>query len=313
MSRAKFIEALKSNSLNSLMSIKKSDLHSHAGRGGTISYVEKLIKTKINPPTKPFDSLSDMDKWAKDNIKCHFPDNNGYLQRIAAAFVQAKEDNIAVLAMSYGVAEVYWLGGIEIFATIMNGLHSHFAPETKFLPDLILCYPDDLHSLDEIFSANWFKGIDIQNYSGLCTMNDLKAMCNKARTNNLILKAHVGEFNGADDIQRYAEELQLNQIQHGIRATESPQIMKWLAKHKIQLNVCPTSNIMLKNSANYKSHQIRQLYDHGIPITINSDDLLIFNASVSQEYLNLYNSGCMNAEELNIIRETGLLLVPHPV
>ena len=38
----------------------------------------------------------------------------------------------------------------------------------------------------------------------------------------------------------------------------------------------------------------------------NIDDLLIFNATASQEYLNLYNAGLMTADELNTIRETGL-------
>lgn len=39
---------------------------------------------------------------------------------------------------------------------------------------------------------------------------------------------------------------------------------------------------------------------------LNSDDLILFNATVSQEYFNLYNVGLMTADELNIIRETGL-------
>jgi adenosine deaminase len=138
------------------------------------------------------------------------------------------------------------------------------------------------------------------------SMGDMKAMSRIASEHNLIIKAHVGEFGGADDIMMYSEELELDQIQHGIAAAESPQIMNWLAKHKIQLNVCPTSNVMLKNTKDYKSHQIRTLFDYGVPVTINTDDLLIFNSTVSQEYLYLYNAGLMTADELNIIRETGL-------
>ena len=202
--------------------------------------------------------------------------------------------------------EVYWLGGVDIFIAVMNGLHRAFAPETKFSPDLSLWSPDDLSKLDEIFSANWFTGVDINNYSNRMSMDDMKAMSRKASEQHLIIKSHIGEFGGADDIIRYAEELELDQIQHGIAAAESPQIMNWLAKHKIQLNVCPTSNILLNNTKSYETHQIRTLFDYGIPVTVNTDDLLIFDATASQEYLNLYNAGLMTAEELNIIRETGL-------
>jgi len=82
--------------------------------------------------------------------------------------------------------------------------------------------------------------------------------------------------------------------------------MNWLAKNKVQLNVCPTSNILLSNTRSYETHQIKTLIEHGVPITLNTDDLLIFDSTVSQEYLKLYNAGLLTADELNEIRETGL-------
>jgi adenosine deaminase len=307
LSEEKFIQALKNNSICEIQSIPKSDLHSHAGRGGSITYIEQWLNVKIIPPSEPFNSLKEMNQWLNDNVKCHCPSFSGYLKRVEAAFAQAKADNIAVLALSFAIDEIDACGTIDNFIRVMDELHKNFAPNTEFLPDLALGYtPDEQIRLDEIFGANWFKGIDICNYSSRYSFNELKSICQKARESRLIVKAHVGEFGGADDVMRYAEELELNQIQHGIAAADSPQIMKWLSKHKIQLNVCPTSNIMLKNTINYQSHQVRRLFDFGVPVTINSDDLIIFNASVSQEYLNLYNAGLMTAEELNVIRETGL-------
>ena len=306
MGKEEFIQALENKSLADIERIPKSDLHNHAGRGGNPSFVEKMLDVKLPRLIEPLSSLAEMQKWFNENIKCHFPDNNGWIQRLAAAFVQAKTDNISVLAMSYGVGEVYWMGGIDVFVAVINGLHKAFAPETLFLPDLTLSSPSDINKLDEIFSANWFKGIDIVNYWDACTMDDMRTMCSKAREHSLVLKAHVGEFGGADDVMRYAEELGLDQVQHGIAAAESPQIMSWLARHKIQLNVCPASNILLGNTESYATHQIRSLVDYGIPVTINSDDLLIFDSTVSQEYLNLYSVGLMTAGELNMIRETGI-------
>lgn len=248
-----------------------------------------------------------MNQWLNDNVKCHCPGLSGYLKRVEAAFAQAKTDHIAVLALSFATDEIDACGTIHDFMGIMTELHTTFASETKFLPDLALGYnPDEQGKLDEIFDAGWFRGIDICNYSGVYSMAELKKICRKAHDSKLICKAHVGEFGGADDVMRYAEELELNQIQHGVAAADSPQIMKWLARHKTQLNVCPTSNIMLKNSDSYKTHQIRTLFDNGVPVTVNSDDLLIFNSTVSQEYFHLFNAGRMTAEELNIVREIGL-------
>jgi len=309
MGKDEFIHALKNRSVLDIQCIPKSDLHNHAGRGGSLSYIENMLDVKLPRLIEPLSCLEEMQKWFNNNIKCHFPDKNGWIQRLAASFVQAKADNISILAMSFGIDEVYWMGGIDIFVAVINGLHKAFAPETLFLPDLTLTSPSNIDKLDEMFSKNWFRGIDIINYWDACTMDDMKVMCRKAQEYGLILKAHVGEFGGADKVMNYAEELELDQIQHGIAVVESPQIMHWLAKHKIQLNVCPTSNILLGNTKSYATHQIRTLYDYGIPVTINTDDLLIFDANVSQEYLNLYSAGLMTADELNTIRETGLLAI----
>jgi adenosine deaminase len=122
----------------------------------------------------------------------------------------------------------------------------------------------------------------------------------------LTRKAHVGEFGSAEDVLEACEVLELQEVHHGIAAVQSIPVMSWLARNKIQLNIWPTSNIMLGRVEGYREHPIRILYEHGIPVTINTDDLLIFNQSVSQEYMNLFQAGLMTAEELDEIRLTGL-------
>ena len=44
----------------------------------------------------------------------------------------------------------------------------------------------------------------------------------------------------------------------------------------------------------------------GVDVTINSDDVLIFDSDVSKEYLRLYEAECLTAEELDDIRKKGL-------
>ena len=75
------------------------------------------------------------------------------------------------------------------------------------------------------------------------------------------------------------------------------------AKEKgIVFNICPTSNIVLKRAKSFSKHPIRLMYDMGLKITINTDDLLIFNSTLSNEYLKLYNSKVFTVKELNEIR-----------
>ena len=50
-------------------------------------------------------------------------------------------------------------------------------------------------------------------------------------------------------------------------------------------------------------HPIGKLYRSGVDVTINSDDVLIFDSDVSKEYLRLYEAECLTAEELDDIRK----------
>ena len=56
----------------------------------------------------------------------------------------------------------------------------------------------------------------------------------------------------------------------------------------------------------FKNHPIKILYENGVNVTINTDDLLIFGSSIENEYLLLYRAWTLNAVQLNEIRENGL-------
>lgn len=305
-----FIEALRHNALDELQRIPKSDLHSHAGRGGSIAYIEAWSGAEIDPPNRPFDSLRDMQAWFESNIKIHCRGIQGYLKRIEASFVQAQTDRIKVLALGFGLDEIAALGGMGTFTGIMDDLQGRFAPDTLFFPELSLGresrIEDLLARIEEIFAYRWFTSIDICNDELAQPIRNFKPVYRLAKAAGLKLKAHVGEFGTPDDVREAVEELELDEVHHGIAAARSVSVMNWLADHRIRLNVCPTSNVMLRVADSYASHPLRKLYDNGVPVTINTDDLLIFNQSVSQEFLNLYRSGLMTAEELDGIRETGL-------
>ena len=120
------------------------------------------------------------------------------------------------------------------------------------------------------------------------------------------LKAHLGEFGGAARLRDHADRLGVSEIQHGIAAAESEDVMSWLVRNRVRLNVCPSSNVMLGAASSLASHPIRVLVDHGVEVTINTDDPIIFGQSVSQEYLNLYAAGVLSADELDAIRVTSV-------
>ena len=128
-----------------------------------------------------------------------------------------------------------------------------------------------------------FQSIDLYSRQEVCPPEVMKPLFTKARDAEMKLKAHVGEFEDAEEIRRTVEVLNLDEVQHGIAAAESVEVMRWLSEHQIRLNVCPTSNVMLGGVSDLASHPIRILFDNGVPVTINTDDLMIFGQSVSEE------------------------------
>ena len=90
-------------------------------------------------------------------------------------------------------------------------------------------------------------------------------------------KVHIGEFSDYESINYTIKLLAPNELQHGLSAVDSKN-------NNIRLNICPTSNILLGAVTNIKKHSIRQLFDYGIKVTVNTDDQYF---SMSQLLTNL--------------------------
>lgn len=102
------------------------------------------------------------------------------------------------------------------------------------------------------------------------------------------------------------ELLSLDEVQHGIAAVESYEVINYLINHNITLNITPTSNLLLGRVLDMKHHPIGKLFRSGVKVTINSDDILMFGSDVSKEYLTLYHNDVLTPDELNEIRVNSL-------
>ena len=100
--------------------------------------------------------------------------------------------------------------------------------------------------------------------------------------------------------------MKLDVVQHGITVVDDKNIMHYAKKNKIVFNVCISSNLRFNNAINIKNHPIREMFDYGLIVTLNTDDELIFGSSLFNEYLLLYKNNVFNIEELYEIIKNGL-------
>jgi len=256
-------------------------------------------------------SLDDMINYSHGVLYPHIMTRAGFEFTAESAVQEAVEDGVARLEMSLDVRFVSLYTSVpDGFLSFVARLVERYRDRIDFRPEIGMSKDrsaDDQARLARIcIHSGVFRSIDLYGNETAQPPDPYRLLYADARKQGLKLKAHVGEFAGPELISETLDLLQLDEIQHGIAAATSKPLMARLKRDRIRLNVCPSSNVALGVVSDIAHHPIRVLVDHGVRVTINTDDPTIFGQSVSQEYLLLYRSELMAAEELDAIRQEGL-------
>jgi adenosine deaminase len=132
--------------------------------------------------------------------------------------------------------------------------------------------------------AHGVVGVDLHGVESAGPAAPYADVYRAARDAGLGLRAHAGEGMGADSVWEVVRSLGVSRIAHGVRAVEDERLVDYLAEHAIILDICPTSNVKLRVAPSMSEHPIRALYDRGVPVTVSTDDPLMFMVTMSEEY-----------------------------
>jgi aminodeoxyfutalosine deaminase len=125
----------------------------------------------------------------------------------------------------------------------------------------------------------------------------------QARAAGLHSVPHAGETTGPQTVWDALRDLGAERIGHGTSAVQDPDLVAYLVEQGIPLEVCPTSNIATRAVDRLANHPIREMYDAGITVTINSDDPPMFGTTLNREY--------EIAAELLGLDEAGIVRLAH--
>ena len=114
-----------------------------------------------------------------------------------------------------------------------------------------------------------------------------KDVFKKAKEEGFKLVAHAGEEADFSYIYEALDLLGISRIDHGVQSIKSAELMQRLKDEQMPLTVCPNSNIELRVFDNYKEHNIKELLDYGLNITVNSDDPAYFKGYINQNFINI--------------------------
>jgi len=106
----------------------------------------------------------------------------------------------------------------------------------------------------------------------------------RAREAGLQAVAHAGEEGPPQYVWEALDILRVRRIDHGVRSIEDPRLVSRLVEEQIPLTVCPLSNVKLRVFPDLSSHNLKQMLDRGLLVTVNSDDPAYFGGYVADNF-----------------------------
>ncbi|MBI2753976.1 MAG: adenosine deaminase [Betaproteobacteria bacterium] len=128
-------------------------------------------------------------------------------------------------------------------------------------------------------------GLDVMDDDRLGIDPEFSALYREARRMGLRLKVHAGEYAGPQAVREALEKLDAGHFSHGVRTVEDSGLLRELSARGVWFHTCPTSNVLLGVAPDYSRHPIKRLIEAGCNVTLNSDDPLLFGATITDEFL----------------------------
>ncbi|WP_379865593.1 adenosine deaminase [Marinobacter sp. M5B] len=128
----------------------------------------------------------------------------------------------------------------------------------------------------------------------------------KARSEGFLAVAHAGEEGPPEYIWQALDLLKVSRIDHGVRAAEDPKLLDRLADEQIPLTVCPLSNIKLRVFQDMTHHNILDLLEQGLKVTVNSDDPSYFDGYVLENFVALRDGLGMTEEQARRLAQNSM-------
>lgn len=209
-----------------------------------------------------------------------------------AYLLRAKADNVLHTEIFFD-PQTHTDRGV-LFETMMNGIDRALQQgqtELGISSGLIMCFLRHLSENDALATLtlalpyrNKLLGIGLDSAEKDHPPENFKRVFSMAKKLGLRLVAHAGEEGPPAYIRTALDVLQVERIDHGVRCVEDPDLMRRLAREQMPLTVCPLSNVKLKVFQQMQDHNVLQLLDAGIMVTINSDDPAYFGGYLNANF-----------------------------
>ncbi|VWU51776.1 adenosine deaminase, putative [Hepatocystis sp. ex Piliocolobus tephrosceles] len=301
--------------------LPKCELHCHLDLCFTAEFFLKCIK-KFNLEkslsdeeildsylfTKKGKSLSEfVDKALK--VSEIYKDYETLEEMAYSATIEKYKEGVVIMEFRYSptfVSSKHNLDVDLIHKAFVNGINKAVEEVNHKIHVGLICIGDTGHPLADIKkSAEFciknkkdFIGFDHGGYE--VNLERYRDIFNYLTENGIPLSIHAGEdvtLPNLDTLYTVINILKVKRIGHGIRVSESKELINLVKEKDLILEINPISNDLLSNVKSISTHPIRYLYDQGVKVSVNSDDPGMFLAEITDNYEQLYKHLNFTLEE----------------
>lgn len=215
-----------------------------------------------------------------------------------AYFERAKADGV-VRAELFFDPQTHTARGVPMQAVIEGLRRACDDARTRLgiSADLILCFLRHL-SEDEALATledampwrDGFIGVGLDSSEVGHPPEKFARVFARARELGLHVVAHAGEEGPPAYVWSALDVLQVERIDHGVQAMHDAALMKRLVDTQMPLTVCPLSNVKLCVFNDLAQHNLGQMLDAGVRVSINSDDPAYFGGYLLENYLQTFKA-----------------------
>lgn len=125
--------------------------------------------------------------------------------------------------------------------------------------------------------------IDLAGAEGIVPLKNYHPVFDLAKELGVPFTCHAGDSQGPETVKD-ALDFGAKRIGHGHRIFEDKELCERAIKDGVTLEICPTSNIQCQSQPSYTDHPAKKLYDMGVKITINTDNMILSDINLDKEY-----------------------------
>lgn len=282
-----------------------------------IKKIEKRVKFK-----KPVNSLERfiLSPWRNFN---RIIINTEVVSRlISEAIEDAQRDNVKYLELrvsSYGLNngnrnKLIGFKFPDFLEALKNSIEKSQKNYPQIITKIIITLPRHyLARLNQFERQSYYKnllkytidyknnpvvGFDLAGIEKGYPPRQFKDFFREAKEAGYKITIHAGETDTPESIREAIELLQADRIAHGIKAMHSKEILDYIIKRNIPMEICPTSNILTGSVKLMSEHPIKMFFDAGVKVTINTDNPEVCVTSLTDEYYKLIETFAFSIQDI---------------